>query len=150
MEWQLDGSFARNSIMVPYEPDEAPLDAYFARMELRPTDPGDALTSINEAYVEEHGWCGLQELRSLASSFGYDNPECPRVSRLNVAFSEPTPGENDRIGYVDVSPADFKQMRAAYELGREEACGIKTMEGWHEFAEETGNHGFEAYFKKTI
>ena len=148
VEWQLDNSITENSIMVPYEPIEVPLDRYLERMELRPTDPGDALTSINEAYVEEHGWCSLQELRSLASSFGYDNPECPRVSRLNVAFSEPTPGENDRVGYVDVSPADFKRMRAAYELGREEACGIKTLEGWHQFAEETGNHSMEAYFKQ--
>lgn len=125
VEWQLDNSITKNSIMVPYEPDEAPLDAYFARMELRPTDPDNPLTSIQEAFVQGHGWLSLQELQVASRAFGYHNPECPKVSRLNVAYVAESPSGSRRTGYVDMTPSDFRQMQAAYVASREREAGAQ-------------------------
>ena len=125
VEWQLDNSITKNSIMVPYEPDEAPLDAYFARMELRPTDPDNPLTSIQEAYVQGHGWLSLQELQAASRAFGYHNPERPKMPRLNVAYAAESPSGSRRTGYVDMAPSDFRQMQAAYVASREREAGAQ-------------------------
>ena len=146
--WRFSNDLVGERVLVPYLPGDDPMDRYLERMELRPEIPGDALTSINEAFVEGHGWCDCAELHSLAKDFGYYNPECPRVSRLNVAFTERGPGEGARVGYVDVAPSDFRQMKDVYELSHGQRIETKTLEGWHQFAEETGNHSMEAYFKQ--
>ena len=69
------------------------------------------------------------------------------AEQLGVVFTEHTESGSTRIGFVDVAPSDFKQMKEAYELEHKATHGIKTMEGWQQFAEETGNHSLEAYFK---
>lgn len=126
--WQHDSELTGERVLVPYLPGDEPLDRYLERMELRPESPGDALTSISETYVEGHGWCDRQQLHSLSSAFGYSNPECPRVSRLNVAFVERSPAGSTRVGYVDIAPSDFKQMKTSYELGRENVRDAKASE----------------------
>ena len=128
VEWQLDSSFARNSIMVPYEPDEAPLDAYFARMELRPTDSGNPLTSVQEAFAQGHGWLSLQELQAMARASGNHDTECPKVTRLNVAYIEESPSDGRRTGYVDMAPSDFRRMREEYLASREREAGAQAKE----------------------
>ena len=146
VEWQLDNSITKNSIMVPYEPDEAPLDAYFARMELRPTDPDNPLTSIQEAYVQGHGWLSLQELQAASRAFGYHNPECPKVSRLNVAYAAESPSGSRRTGYVDMAPSDFRQMQAAYVASREREAGAQakgTGKSVEDLAKEAKNRATE-------
>ena len=125
VEWQLDSSFAKGSVMVPYEPDEAPLDAYFARMELRPIDPVNPLTSVQEAFAQGHGWLSLQELQAMVRVSGDHNPECPKVTRLNVAYVEESPSGGRQTGYVDMAPSDFKQMQAAYIASHEREAGAQ-------------------------
>ena len=125
VKWQLDNSITENSIMIPYEPDDVPLEAYFARMELRPTNPDSPLTSIQEAFVQGEGWLSLQELQTAARAFGYDNPECLKVTRLNVAYVEESPSGSRRTGYVDMAPSDFKQMQVAYVASHERDEGAQ-------------------------
>ena len=123
---QRDDGLTGERILIPYLLGDEPLDRYLERMKLRSDVPGDALTSINEAYVEGYGWCNRQELHTLSNAFGYYNPEYPRVSKLSVAFAEHTESGNIRVGFVDVAPSDFKQMKGAYGLEHEATHVIKT------------------------
>lgn len=111
VEWQVDHELTGDSVLVPQEFDEPPLDRYFEDKELRPVNPDNALTSVQEVFADGEGWMSLQELRERTKSIGYESPDYPKVTRLNVAYRVPG---RQRTGYVDASPRDFRLMKAAY------------------------------------
>ena len=139
VEWQVDRSILGSPIIVPYSPGETPLDPYLQGKALRPMNPENALSAIQEAFVEGKGWLSPDELRAASKAYGHDNPECPRVSRLNAS-------------YVDMAPSGYRHMASAYlEAAQEKAAGkeaaqdVKTMEGWHDFTVRTGASDFYDY-----
>lgn len=114
------------------------LENYFQNKLLRPTNPGNLLTAINEVHVEGSGWLKLDAfLKQLAAS----RPKQPGkgakanfVTRLNIGYID----ETGRTGQADLSTLNFKllQEKTAREVSPEKlaedlfrfACDIDPYE----------------------
>lgn len=143
VDWQVDHELTGASILVPHELGECPMDSYLFGMQLRPTNPDNVLTSVQEIFVEGGGWVELPELRELACFANDEKPQPPKVTAFNVAYKVRDP-HSTRTGYVDISPSNFRVMKQEYqEIMREKeikreanAPEIKTMGGWRDMISE--------------
>lgn len=112
---------------------ERELENYFHNKLLRPVDPKNLLTAINEVHVEGSGWLKLDAyLKQLAAS----RPKQPGqgakanfVTRLNIGYID----ETGRTGQADLSTLHFKllQEKTAREISPE-----KLAEDLFQFAED--------------
>lgn len=121
VDWQVDHDLTGNTILVPHEFGDCPLDSYLFDMQLRPGSSENVLSSVQELFVEKEGWVDLSELKALAHFDNYESPRPPKVTAFNVAY-EVRGSHSMRTGYVDVSPSNFRVMKQAYlEAMRERA-----------------------------
>lgn len=113
VDWQVDHDLTGDTILVPHEFGDCPLDSYLFDMQLRPGNPENVLSSVQELFVEKEGWVELPKLKELAHFDNYEKPRPPKVTAFNVAY-EVRGSHSMRTGYVDVSPSNFRVMKQEY------------------------------------
>lgn len=102
----------RSIIMELERYKENTMDPYFNDKLLNPSNPKYLISSIEEAHVLGHGWMPFLEVLKMCDDYGYANPECPNITRLNVNYCT----ENGRMGQADISTHDFGILKEKTEL----------------------------------
>lgn len=98
-----DRSIVHGPVLVPLEERDPAGDRYLSDKRLRLSDAAWPASAINEAFVSGDGWLSLDELVKLSRDFGYNDPRCPVVTQLNVAYE----ADDGRIGQMDIAPREF-------------------------------------------
>lgn len=105
----LDG----HSILVELERYQDPkhMDPYYDDKQLYPFVSQHLISAIDEAFVEGHGWLPIRDILKMADNYGYNNPECPKIGRVNVNYIT----KDGRRGQADMSTHDFGVLKAKTE-----------------------------------
>ena len=119
--WKIDRELVGRPILIPNESELASyVPWYLDGKALRPSDPENLKTSIQELYVEGIGWMTLDGVRAMAKSRDHFNPVPPMVSEYLVTYQV---GDKGVGGTMPVSPAEFAFMEKRYVTWQQElAC----------------------------
>lgn len=98
-----DRSIMGRPLLIPLDDRNPADDRYLADKKLRLREAAWPATAINEAFVRDEGWVSPKELIELSRRFGYDDPNCPFVAQLNVAYE----ADGGRVGQMDIVPREY-------------------------------------------